>query len=85
MATPDLINKVTFFSLLDAKKRATIDAWTDYVSIHVGAAMGRVLFNRVFAPMTGQTWGRPGGNQGRLRRGSVFIPMRCSESPFAWL
>ncbi len=38
----------------DAKKRATIDAWTDYASIHVAHAMGRVLFNRVFAPMTNQ-------------------------------
>lgn len=38
----------------DAKKRAVIDAWMDYVSIHVGQALGRVLFNRAFAPMTGQ-------------------------------
>ncbi len=38
----------------DAKRRAIIDAWTDYVSIHVGHAIGRVLFNRVFSPMMGQ-------------------------------
>jgi GST-like protein len=38
----------------DAKKRAVIDAWMDYVSIHVGHAIGRVLFNRVFAPMINQ-------------------------------
>ncbi len=38
----------------DAKKRAIVDAWTDYVAIHVAHAMGRVLFNRVFAPMSGQ-------------------------------
>ena len=38
----------------DDKQRAIIDAWTDYGSIHVGHALGRVLFNRVFAPMTGQ-------------------------------
>ena len=38
----------------DAKKRGTIDAWMDYTSIHIGAALGRVLFNRVFAPMSGQ-------------------------------
>ena len=38
----------------DAKKRAVIDAWMDYVSIHVAQAMGRILFNRVFAPMTNQ-------------------------------
>jgi glutathione S-transferase len=39
----------------DAKKRAVIDAWIDYTSIHVGHAVGRVLFNRVFAPMIGQS------------------------------
>ncbi len=38
----------------DAKKRAVVDAWMDYVAIHVAHALGRVLFNRVFAPMTGQ-------------------------------
>ena len=38
----------------DAQKRATVDAWTDYVGIHVAHALGRVLFNRAFAPMTGQ-------------------------------
>lgn len=39
----------------DAKKRALVEAWMDYVAIHVAHALGRVLFNRVFAPMTGQT------------------------------
>ena len=38
----------------DTKKRAVIDTWLDYVAIHVAMAVGRVLFNRVFAPMTGQ-------------------------------
>ena len=38
----------------DAKKRAVVDAWMDYVAIHVAQAMGRVVFNRLFAPMTGQ-------------------------------
>jgi glutathione S-transferase len=38
----------------DAKKRALIDAWMEYVSIHVAHAMGRVLYNRVFAPMFDQ-------------------------------
>ena len=39
----------------DAKKRAVVDAWTDYVGIHVAQALGRVLFNRVFAPMAGKS------------------------------
>jgi len=38
----------------DNKSLALMDAWMDYVSIHVGHAMGRVLFNRVFAPMAGE-------------------------------
>lgn len=33
----------------DIKQRALIDQWLDFVAIHVGGAMGRVLFNRVFA------------------------------------
>jgi len=38
----------------DVKMRALVDAWMDYISIHVSNAMGRVLYNRVFAPMFGQ-------------------------------
>ncbi len=34
----------------DKIQRALIDQWMDFISIHVGAAMGRVVFNRVFAP-----------------------------------
>ena len=52
----------------DAKKRAIIDAWMDYISIHVGAAFGRILFNRVFAPMTGQK-----ADQESLRVGLEFL------------
>jgi len=33
----------------DLKQRAQIDQWIDFTVIHVGGAMGRVLFNRVFA------------------------------------
>ena len=52
----------------DAKKRATIDAWMDYVAIHVAHALGRVLFNRVFAPMTGQN-----ADQESIRVGLEFL------------
>lgn len=38
----------------DPAKRAVIDAWMDYSSIHVQHALGRVMFNRMFAPMMGQ-------------------------------
>lgn len=52
----------------DTQKRAVIDAWMDYVSIHVGHAIGRVLFNRVFAPMTGQK-----SDQESIRAGLEFL------------
>jgi glutathione S-transferase len=37
----------------DPKERAVVDAWSDYGAIHIANAMGRVLFNRVMAPMMG--------------------------------
>ena len=52
----------------DAKKRAVIDAWMDYAAIHVAQAVGRVLFNRVFAPMTGQLV-----DQGSIKVGLEFL------------
>ena len=68
----------------DAKKRAVIDAWMDYVSIHVAHALGRVLFNRVFAPMTGQ---KP--DQESIRVGLEFLDMyfpvlekQLSQNPY---
>jgi len=33
----------------DIKQRALIDQWIDFTGIHVNGAMGRVVFNRVFA------------------------------------
>ena len=33
------------------KECALIDQWADFSTIHVGAAMSRVLYNRVFAPI----------------------------------
>ena len=52
----------------DAKKRAVVDEWMDYVAIHVAHALGRVLFNRVFAPMTGQK-----ADQESIRVGLEFL------------
>jgi glutathione S-transferase len=37
----------------DLKKRATVEQWLDYCSIHLGMSMARVTFNRVFAPAFG--------------------------------
>jgi glutathione S-transferase len=37
----------------DPKKRAKVDSWLDFGSIHIGSAQGRVTFNRVFAPVFG--------------------------------
>jgi len=36
------------------KQRAQVDQWADFVSHHIASALGRVLFNRVFAPFLGQ-------------------------------
>jgi glutathione S-transferase len=33
----------------EEKQRALVDQWMDFSTIHVGSAMGRVVFNRVFA------------------------------------
>ena len=38
----------------DAKKRAMVEAWMDYCSIHVSQMIGRILFNRILAPMIGE-------------------------------
>jgi glutathione S-transferase len=35
----------------DVKACALIDQWIDFSTIHIGVAMGRVLYNRVFAPL----------------------------------
>lgn len=35
----------------DLKEQAVVDQWMDFTTIHVGGAMGRVLFNKMFAPI----------------------------------
>ena len=35
----------------DLNQRAIIDAWMDFTSIHIGTALNRVTFNRLFAPI----------------------------------
>src|SRR3990167_2725286 len=35
----------------DIKRRAIVDQWMDFAVIHVGQALSRLLYNRVFAPM----------------------------------
>ncbi len=37
----------------DVKQRAEVDAWSDYVNIHVAGAVSRVVFNRLLAPIVG--------------------------------
>ena len=37
----------------DPKQRAIVDAWSDFSSIHIGHATGRVFFNRVLASVFG--------------------------------
>ena len=35
------------------KQHAVVDQWMDFTSHHVGAALSKVLYNRIFAPMRG--------------------------------
>ena len=35
----------------DVKERAVVDQWIEFGSHHVGLAFGKVLYNRVFAPL----------------------------------
>ena len=35
----------------DIKERAVVDMWLDFGSMHVGAALSKVIYNRVFAPL----------------------------------
>ncbi|MBN1870014.1 MAG: glutathione S-transferase family protein [Candidatus Omnitrophica bacterium] len=37
----------------DLKQRALIDQWMDFITIHVGGSMGKVVYNRVFASFAG--------------------------------
>ncbi len=52
----------------DNKIQAIVDAWTDYVAIHVGQAVNRVMFNRVMAPIIGEKV-----DQESLRVGLSFL------------
>jgi glutathione S-transferase len=35
----------------DKKQRAVIDQWMDFTALHVGTAMSKVVYNRIFAPL----------------------------------
>ncbi len=37
----------------DLKQRALVEQWMDFGSMHVGAALSKVVFNRIFAPIRG--------------------------------
>jgi glutathione S-transferase len=37
----------------DLQQRALIDQWIDFSAMHVGDAMGKVAYNKIFAPMRG--------------------------------
>lgn len=38
----------------DIKEQAVIDSWNDFSSVHILGAMGKILFNRIFAPRLNQ-------------------------------
>lgn len=35
----------------DLKQRAIVDQWMDFVAFHIGLNLGKVMYNRVFAPI----------------------------------
>ena len=35
----------------DVKERAVVEMWLDFGSMHVGAALSKVIYNRLFAPL----------------------------------
>ena len=37
----------------DIKERAVVEQWMDFGSMHVGAALAKVVYNRLFAPIRG--------------------------------
>jgi glutathione S-transferase len=41
------------FTLRMSKKRATIEQWIDYASLHIGANFMPIVYNRLFAPLRG--------------------------------
>ncbi len=50
------------------KERALVDEWLDFGSMHVGAALAKVTYNRVFAPMRGVPV-----DENSLKEGSAFL------------
>ena len=54
----------------DVQKRAVIEQWIDFVTLHIGVHFAAVTYNRVFAPRMG----RPVNEQG-LTEGIKFLEM----------
>ncbi len=52
----------------DLKRRALVDQWIDFSTLHIGNALNKVIFNRIFAPRTG----RPVDEQS-LKDGIMFL------------
>ncbi|MCK5082385.1 MAG: glutathione S-transferase family protein [Candidatus Omnitrophica bacterium] len=52
----------------EQKQQAVVDQWMDFVSIHIAGAMGRVVFNRVFA-----SFARVPVDERSLRDGLKFL------------
>ncbi len=55
------------------RARALTDQWADFATIHVGGAVGKVLFNRVFAPLIGVPV-----DQRSLQEGLEFFNRFCA-------
>jgi glutathione S-transferase len=56
----------------DVKKRAVIEQWIDYVSVHIGANFVPVMYNRIFAPLRGMTVNEKAITDGEEARKQYF-------------
>jgi len=68
----------------DIKQRSLIDQWSEFAVLHVLASVGRLLFNRVFAPMINIDVDERSIKDGLdfLDRYLPLIEQRLSESEF---
>ena len=68
----------------DLKQRALVDQWTDFSNLHVGMAMSKIAYYKVFAPMMGATPDINSYEEGKkfLERFLPIIDLQLKAQPF---
>ncbi|MEM8772000.1 MAG: glutathione S-transferase family protein [Pseudomonadota bacterium] len=69
----------------DPQKRAEIDQWMDFSAHHIRANMGKVLFNKVFAPMFEMEADQKSLDEGveNLNNNLPVLDAQLAKTPFA--